>query len=513
MRISVSSRAGLRGALVLAAASVAACAPATPPGGAATPNSQTAPVPPLQQVPPAAPAAPAAAPAQQSDTEQVAAIPYDGAFGPATPPDRAPASQKPLDGWVKQTLVALYQRPAPDGPAAIPLATPRALYAVGKSPVIQVLPGPAVFPEKVPEHIRKTLPPKLPFSNNVKRIRDGEIRIVAFDRTLNDTKLSKDSLAATISFTDAQGSKWRIEQAMLAPVSPNPVSEPWFGGVAIDTLYHGQTGNGTPAEPLVRCELCSWGWADVYKDGKRVASSAPLHLMVTSRVRDDRHGFRYACYDCSANPVSEVHVIVHPSAYLPSPGGFLHIMWENVEVHRGSPEQIERMAPKLAQNVPTIELSAVPYLKWDKKEIHVTTGQKYRLLVHNTDPSSFHQFRLHDTPVQPGEQDDDVRHEEGGAAGGIGPLWKPGQQDSKKTDTGAPEHVFFPLPQNSTWATYVEFDKPGEYMFMCPVANHHRRGMEGKFIVTSASGTAAAGSGSGAVLATSSTRAVEARKQ
>lgn len=478
----------------------AACAPVRQPAEAPVPSQQAA-----------------TAPATASDTQQVSrivqsdttatrSIPYEGAFGPSMPPSRAPASQKPLDGWVKEALAVWYERPSPKGPPPIPLATPKALYVVGKGPVIQILPGPAAFPDKIPERIRTALPPKIPFSNNVKRLSRGDIRVVAVDRTLNDTKVSRDSMAIAVSFTDADGADWRIELASLAPISPNPVTEPWFGGLAIDTLYHGQTGNGTPAEPLVRCELCSWGWADVYKNGKRVASSAPLHIMVTSRVRDDRNGFKYACYDCTKKPIEEVHVIVHPSAYLPSPGGFLHIMWENADVHTGTPDQIARIAPKLAEDVPTIELSAVPYLKWDKPEIHVKTGQKYRLVVHNNDPSSFHQFRLHDVPESAEHHEDpgDIRHEEGMTAGGIGPLWKPGAAEKEDMNSPGPKHVFFSLPQGSTWATYIQFDKPGEYAFMCPVGNHFRRGMSGKFIVSSAVATNAK-SATAAVAATTAT--------
>ena len=421
----------------------------------------------------------------------VRSVPYEGAFGPGDPP-AAPLSpgQKPLAPSVRSALDVLYERPSPKGPPAIALQSPRAVYVTGKSPVIQVLPGPAAFPDKIPERLKTMMAGEIPFSNNVQRLPRGEIRLVSFDYTMNDTKLSRDSMAVEISFTDHEGAAWRIEQAMLAPLSPNPVAEPWFGGVVIDTLYHGDTGNGTPAVPLVRCTLCSWGWADVYKDDKRVASSAPLHIMVTSDTRDDDNDFAYACYDCTANPVREVHVVVHPSAYLPSPGGFLHVMWANADVRRGTPQEVRAIAPQLAEDVPTIELVAAPYLTWDRKEIRVTAGQKYRLIVHNQDPSSFHQFSLHSHPEdgEPQLLGQDVRHEEGMTSGRIGPLWKPGDAGhgggQHADDPPGPENVFFGLPQGSTWATMIMFEEPGEYPFMCPVSNHYRRGMEGKFIVT-----------------------------
>lgn len=254
----------------------------------------------------------------------------------------------------------------------------------------------------------------------------------------------------------------------------------------MDVRYHGQTGNGTPAEPLVNCAMCSWGWADVYKNGKRVASSALLHLMVTSDTRNDRDGFNYYGYDSTKRPVREVHLLIPASAHLPSPGGFLHVMWENAEITRGSPEEIKARAAGLEQNIPTIELSAVPYLKWDRKEIHVKAGQKYRLIVHNNDPSSFHQFNMHARPESGGHGAKSLRHEEGMTAGRTGALWKPGEehQGHGGGDPPAPRNVFLTLPQGATWATMVEFEKPGEYPFMCPVSNHYRRGMEGKFIVS-----------------------------
>ena len=414
-------------------------------------------------------------------------VPYEGAFGSPDPPKPPlPPTQKPVDPTVAAALDVLWQRPSPTGPPPVPVPQPTAIRIEGKGPVIQVLPGPPAFPEKIPTRLQTVFPGKVPFSNNVKELSKGTFRAVAIDNTANDTKLSKDSMEVEIAFTDAEGDEWRIEQVTLAPLSPNPIAEPWYGGVVIGTRYHGQTGNGTPAEPLVHCELCSWGWSDIYKNGTRVASSALLHIMLTSDVRGE--DFTYMCYDCASNPVREVHVIVPPAAYLPAPGGFLHIMWENAEWERGSPAVMKEAMAKLDQNVPTIELSAVPHLRWDQKEIRIQAGQKYRLLVHNNDPISFHQFSLHAMPAGAGHhaQPPDARHEHGAAAGGTGPLWKPGDKRHKhgKDDPPAPRHVFFPLPQGSTWATFVMFEKPGEYEFMCPVGNHYRRGMEGKFIVT-----------------------------
>lgn len=412
-------------------------------------------------------------------------IPYEGAFGPSDPPrPPLPPGQTPLDPWVVAALDVWWERPSPRGPEPIPVDEPKAIRIEGRGPVIQALPGPTPFPDMIPERLRTVYPERIPYSNRVERLPRGEIRIVAFDNTYNDTKLSDDSMAVEIEFTDFRGDEWRIEQVVLAPISSNPIAEPWFGGLVIDTLYHGHTGNGTPAEPLVRCMMCSWGWADVYKNGVRVASSALLHVMLTSDVRGD--DFEYACYDCAERPVREVHVIVPPMFYLPAPGGFLHIMWENAEWERGPPERIAARAPELGEDVPTIRLRAAPYLRWSPEEIRVEAGRKYRLLVTNDDPSSFHQFRLHPRPEGEAHGDEDLRHEHGGTAGRIGGLWRPGEAPAHAHDGDppAPRDVFLTLPQGATWATFVEFEEPGVYEFMCPVTNHYRRGMHGRFVVT-----------------------------
>jgi hypothetical protein len=421
-------------------------------------------------------------------------VPYGGAFGPSDPPKTPlPPDEKPLSAEVRAALDVWYQRPSPKGPEPIPVAQPKAIYVVGKSPVVQILPGPAVFPEELSEKYKITRPDSIPYSNNTRRLPRGEIRFVSFDNTVNDTKLSRDSMEIDISFTDYEGAEWRIEQVALAPISSNPIHEPWFGGVVIDTLFHGHSGHASPALPLVRCMMCSYGWADVYKNGKKVASSALLHIMLTSDSRDDSRDFHYVEYDATKNPIRQVHIDAFPMNHLPSPGGFLHLTWENSEWKVGTPEEIKAIAPKMAKDLPTIEISAVPHLRWDRQEIHLKAGQKYRLLVHNSDPASFHQFRYHPTPEGAGhhEQPKDLRHEHTATAGRTGPLWKPGDPGytrDKKENPPTPRDYIFPLPQGSTWATIVQFDKPGEYEFMCPVGNHMRRGMHGKFVVTADGG-------------------------
>jgi uncharacterized cupredoxin-like copper-binding protein len=415
-------------------------------------------------------------------------VPYEGALPPGDPPKPPlPPVQKPLSPAVQAALDVWWERPSPKGPDPIPVNPARAIYIVGGKPIDRALPGPWVFGEHAPPALQVARPKNGPISNNMVVLSQGEFRMVAFDRTVNDTKLSRDSLEFEAQFVDEEGNDWRVIAVAPAKISPNPVADPWVGGVVIDSLWHGETGRSMQVFPLVVHKLGSWAWADVWKNEKRVASSALTHIMLTNNTRNLQN-FHYKCYDCLENPIQQVHLIVFPSAYLPAPGGFLHVMWENSEWVEGSPEEIMAKAPKLGKDVPTIELAAAPYLRWNKEEIRVKAGQEYRLIVHNQDPSSFHQFYLHSMPEDAGHHQGqaakDPRHEHTATAGRIGPLWKPDGSHEQHGDPPAPRNVFFPLPQGSTWATFVKFEKPGEYEFMCPVSNHYRRGMHGKFIVT-----------------------------
>lgn len=373
---------------------------------------------------------------------------YRGALPPADPQQLPPA---PLGTGVEAALDVLYERPSPEGPPPIPVAAPKALYAEGRGPVLQVLPGELVYAEHVPQRVRVAAPKKGPFSNNVVQLSRGDIRFIGFDRTVNDTNLSQDSLELQATFTDKQGARWRVEMTRMAPLSPDPAKDPWYGGVAIDTTLHGETGRNTPLEPKVQGALAGWGWGDVYKNDKRVGSGVLVHVMLTSDTRDRSRNWAYAGYDVTERPVTQIHLIIPPSAYLPSPGGFLHLMWQNSEVTRGTPEQVMANAPSIGPNLPTVVINAVPYLKWSQEEVRLEPGKKYRLLLNNNDPTVWHAFHLH-----------------GGGHGGSG--------------ASAPEFVI-PVKHGSPWTTTMEFPEAGRFEYGCPVMNHERRGMKGYFIV------------------------------
>lgn len=370
-------------------------------------------------------------------------IPFKEALKPDDPPKSPVPPPRPLSPPVMQALDVLYDRPSPMGPRPVARKPAAGIYVIGRGPIVAARPGPTVFANKVPRELAVAGGPESMFSNNMVVFPRGDVRFVSFDRTVNDTKMSQDSMEFAASFTDEEGNDWRIVQFRLATLSPDPVMDPWYGGVAIDTTEHGQTMRGHPAQPEALCAMCSWGWADVWKNGAKVASSALLHVMVTNDVRDDANGFRYACYDCKKQPMREIHVVIMPEANLPTPGGFLHVMWENSEITRGSPDEIGKKAAGQFTTFPTVQLDAMLGLRWSRTELEVPPGQRVRLVLNNMDPASFHAFKIH-----------------------------------------SPEgDVLIPLPQGSQWVTTLAFDQPGEYEFWCPVSEHREKGMYGRVVV------------------------------
>ncbi len=377
------------------------------------------------------------------DLQEARPIPFEASLMPADPPKSAVPPPRPLPPSDLQTLDVLYKRPSPMGPKPIPRDPPAAILVVGKGPLFWQLPGKPAFAEKYPPELLEAEGGMSMFSddNNVE-LPKGEVQFASFDRTLNDSKLSQDSMAFEASITDHEGNVWDIVQTRVAPVTPDPVGDPWYGSLAIDTLEHGDTHRGHPGEAKTLCAMCSWGWADVWKNGRRVATSAPLHVMLSSDAHDEANGFKYYGYDVSDRPIREVHVVIDPSANLPAPGGYLHVMFENAEVTRGTPDEIAKKAAGRFPSFPDVVINAVPHLQWSETAVEVPVGRRVRLILNNMDPSSFHAFK--------------IRSPEG--------------------------DVLVPLEQGSQWTTTLAFDQPGEYEFWCPVSNHRNRGMYGRIL-------------------------------
>ncbi|MDP9347842.1 MAG: cupredoxin domain-containing protein, partial [Gemmatimonadota bacterium] len=370
-------------------------------------------------------------------------VPFKGPLRPGDPVQQRPP-QRPLTPELVRELDALYERPAPLGPAPILRSRPSAVYAVGGGDIVRARLDQLPFGDRLPPERRVAVNNMHHYTNNVVRLPRGEVRFAAFDRVLNDTRLSLDSMAFEASFTDEEGNDWRVLQTRIAPISPTPVSEPWFGGVVIDTPYHGLTKLSTEAEPTVLCKMCSWGWANVWKNGKQVAASALLHVMLTTDVRDASKGYAYGCYDCRDRPIDQIHLDIYPQSNLPTENGGLHVMWQSSTYRQGTPDEIARSTPPIAgPGVPSLLINAVPHLRWSDTEIPLRVGQPVRLILTNLDPVSHHMFMM----LGPG---------------GV---------------------VQVPLPQGEQWTTMLVFNQPGEYEFWCPVKNHRNRGMYGRFIV------------------------------
>lgn len=392
-----------------------------------------------------APRLPGTALAPPRDPESVRAIPFKGPLGSVTPPPAAVPPPRTLPSTDKRALAVLYGRPSPMGPALIMLPKARAIYVASRPPLFRQKVGPIVYASKMPSGLLTAMNGMDMFSDDNVVLARGEVHFVSIDRNTNDTKLSKDSMALAATFTDERGDEWRVLQTRVAPMSPDPVGDPWYGGVVIDTLEHGTEARGTPEEPKVHCVMCSWGWADVWKNGVKVASSVLLHVMLSSQTHDPANGYKYKKYDASDQPRNEIHLVIGPDANLPSADGSLHVMWEGVpEVIRGTPEEVMARAPKLQPAMRTITLNAVAFLRWSDTKIPMRAGVPIRLIVNNLDPSSFHGLHIR----------------------------------------GPDGLVQFPLPQGDQWVTTLMFDQPGEYYFYCPVSNHEKRGMYGRFIVS-----------------------------
>lgn len=81
------------------------------------------------------------------------------------------------------------------------------------------------------------------------------------------------------------------------------------------------------------------------------------------------------------------------NANLPTPGGFLHVMWSDSDVTRGTAAEIEANPAVRDLKLPTLTLNAVPHLRWSNTELRIKAGQPVKLILNNMDPSSFHGFR------------------------------------------------------------------------------------------------------------------------
>ncbi|MEP7346365.1 MAG: hypothetical protein ABI877_13935 [Gemmatimonadaceae bacterium] len=205
----------------------------------------------------------------------------------------------------------------------------------GGGPVIQVLPGPDAMADSAAPVIAKAPPEKQqmlkmmamngPFSDNVATI-DGK-----FSGTFWDGGAKGDSVSAIATFKTEDGASWRVVIDRVAPEDEGPM-DPHWGGVGTDVTYHGTTGLGLPLVPIVRSQVSYYGMAHLYRDGQLIEENAAIHVMLTSQTRGKArgHAFAYTCWNCTKNPVEQLHLMLMPAMgkMYPVPGGIIHVMWQ-----------------------------------------------------------------------------------------------------------------------------------------------------------------------------------------
>jgi hypothetical protein len=227
-----------------------------------------------------------------------------------------------------------------DAEAQAQSADPTAVSVTGGGPVIQVLPGPAQFADsaapiiaKMPaekQQMMKMMAQKGPFSDSVAKVSG------TFTGRFWDAGARGDSVAAVASFKTQDGANWRVKLNRVAPQDESPM-EPHFGGVATDITYHGASGVHAPLVPTVRSVMSFWGMSEVTRNGKRVTDAGPTHVMMSSDTRGD--DFAYQCWNCTDQPVRQLHLMLMPPEGKPYevPGGVIHVMWEDSKYQVSSP--------------------------------------------------------------------------------------------------------------------------------------------------------------------------------
>ncbi len=205
--------------------------------------------------------------------------------------------------------------------------------------VYEVLPGPAVM---------NPMMNPTPFSDNIE-MTEGTFELVVEDNVDTDSPGSTDAVTAVnIEFTANDGQKFKIDQINIIHKPDGAGDHTFYGGVGLNKMMHGDTGIGTNMMPKMLAYITLWGIVDL-KDaatGDVVASNRILHLMVASRVRDSNlKMIPEAEMDKSDHDtfMAETHVILIPQDMdgnmSPVPGtdhGFIHMMWENVELTNDS---------------------------------------------------------------------------------------------------------------------------------------------------------------------------------
>lgn len=211
----------------------------------------------------------------------------------------------------------------------------RVTTVTGGGTVIQSLPGPSYFADSARPIVEKAPPEQRrmlemmgrngPFSDKTAVI-SGEFRGTFWDRGTT----GRDSVSAVATFRSQDGAQWR---AVIDRIMPEDMPmEPHWGGVGTDLTYHGATGLGMPFVPQVRTMLSFYGMSQLYRNDQLVDSSAMTHVMFSSQTQGRARGSEYAylCWDCTKNPIEQLHLMVMPPSgkMYQLPGGIIHVMWQ-----------------------------------------------------------------------------------------------------------------------------------------------------------------------------------------
>jgi hypothetical protein len=250
------------------------------------------------------------------------------------------------DTWLAETHVILIPQDMDGNPSPVPGTDHGFIHMMWENveltnatrdwkKVYEILPGPAA--------INEAMNPT-PFSNKV-AFGAGSYSFNVIDNSEEDSENSEDLVQnVDIKYQRPNGEMFIINDIQIIHKVNGSGDHPYFGGVGIDKVMHGNTGIGTNLMPKLTSYITLWGIADL-KDGNGniIASDRLIHIMVSSRTRNDDlkllTSIDVDLTDQSPDKI-ETHIIVPPldleGNMSPVPGtghGFLHLMYENVNLN------------------------------------------------------------------------------------------------------------------------------------------------------------------------------------
>lgn len=204
--------------------------------------------------------------------------------------------------------------------------------------VYEVMPGPAA--------INPAMDPT-PFSDNIQQS-TGSYSFEVADLSTEDSENSEDAIqSVNIQFTGSDGTEFLIDAIQVIHKPQGAGDHPFFGGVGLNKIMHGSTGIGTNLMPKMLSYITLWGLTDL-KDattGEVIASDRLIHIMSATNVRDENLNLITSVDNDSSDyniKNAHTHVMLPPQDTQgnmdPVPGtahGFLHMMYENVELSGG----------------------------------------------------------------------------------------------------------------------------------------------------------------------------------